>query len=265
MTHKKNFVCAVKVNGKVLRESSDSVELPFGSEYSILLKNLDSVRVQARITIDGSEAIGWLVINPGQDIEIERFVKDLNRGNRFKFIELTERIENHRGIKIEDGLIRVEFKREKVHEIPKMVEHHTYHYNYPYWFNHSHPRYQLGRGSIMFSNSESASGSISNSLQGQQNINLASVSFARSSAKQVNDFVGITVAGSLSNQKFTTVNDFDTEPSEVIVIHLVGKKAEKIVKKAKTVHTLLQCETCGKISKSSAKFCKECGTSLEKV
>src|ERR1700676_1587045 len=105
MTYRKNFVCAIKVNGKVLRESSDRVELPFGSEYGVLLKNLDSVRMQARISIDGKEATGWLIIGPNQSIDVERFVEDLDRGNRFKFIERTERIEEHRGIKAEDGLV----------------------------------------------------------------------------------------------------------------------------------------------------------------
>src|SRR5579863_1787511 len=124
MAYKKSFVAAIKVNGQILRESSDRVELPFGSEYSVLLKNLDSVRMQARITIDGTDATGWLVIEPGRDIDVERFVKDLNKGNRFKFIERTERIEQHRGIKVEDGLVRVEFRREKIYEAPKVPERH---------------------------------------------------------------------------------------------------------------------------------------------
>ena len=121
MMHKKNLVAAIKVGGKVLRESSERVELPFGSEYSILLKNLDTVRQMVRIQIDGQDASGgdWLVINPNSSVEVERFVSDLNRGNRFKFIERTEQIESHRGVKAEDGLVRIEFKREKVYEAPQ--------------------------------------------------------------------------------------------------------------------------------------------------
>ena len=88
MTYKKNFVAAIKVGGRVLRESSDRVELPFGSEYSVLLKNLDSVRMQARITIDGKDATGWLIIGPNQSVDVERFVENLDRGNRFKFISV---------------------------------------------------------------------------------------------------------------------------------------------------------------------------------
>jgi hypothetical protein len=133
MMHKKNFVAAIKVDGKILRESSDRVELPFGSEYSVLLKNLDTVRMQAKIDIDGQDATSWLVIEPGQSIAVERFYRgNRDQGNRFKFIERTERIEEHRGIQAEDGLVRVEFKREKVYEPSKIVEHHTYHH-WPYY------------------------------------------------------------------------------------------------------------------------------------
>jgi hypothetical protein len=278
MTYKKNFVCAIKVNGKVLRESSDRVELPFGSEYSILLKNLDSVRMQARISIDGTEATGWLIIEPGRDIEVERFVKDLDRGNRFKFIELTDKIEKHRGNKAEDGLVRVEFRREKIYESPKVVYHHTYHdYYHHYYPGGCYPCYPkdysyitytgaLNNSGSLFRGPISASGttcSTSGTLQNMNcSVNLMSMS---KNAELISNEVGITVPGSLSEQKFVSVNGFETEQSEVVVLHLVGKKAGAPVKVAKTVRQKLECETCGKKNKSSVKFCAECGTSLERV
>ena len=260
MMYKKNFVAAIKVNGRILRESSDRVELPFGSEYSILLKNLDSVRSQAKISIDGQDATGWLVLQPGQDLEIERFVKNLDRGNRFKFIERTERIENHRGVKIEDGLVRIEFKREKKYELPKIVEHHTYHYDYyPYLWPRIH--FKTNLTPTIYCNSVTTSGSLGG-LQVQNTSFSAQNNVMRSTPE--ND-VGITVPGSLSNQKFTLVSDFETEQSEVITLHLVGRKAEEPVRVAKTVRMKLQCETCGRKNKSNMKFCSECGTSLEKI
>jgi hypothetical protein len=152
MTYKKNFVCAIKVDGKVLRESSDQVELPFGAEYSVLLKNLDSVRMQARISVDGKDATGWLVIAPGQSVDVERFVENLDQGNRFKFIERSEAVEAHRGIKAEDGLVRVEFKREKIYPI-------TYTYSYPY-YTYIHPLYVPFQGQITC-NSVNVSGNVS--------------------------------------------------------------------------------------------------------
>jgi hypothetical protein len=272
MTYKKNFVCAIKVNGKVLRESSDRVELPFGSEYSILLKNLDTVRVQAKVSIDGDDATGWLVVSPNSSIDVERFVKDLDRGNRFKFIERTDAVENHRGVKLDDGLIRVEFRREKVFETPKIVYHYPY---YPYGVYVGNFCSTLNQNSNTFRDGGETRG---RSFQGHQNVNTTltnsgsagssgaffAMNMSHSVEAPVND-AGITVPGSLSNQKFISVSGFATEQSEVIVLHLIGKKAGSPVQVAKTVHTMLQCETCGKTSKSSAKFCKECGTSLERV
>jgi hypothetical protein len=276
MTYKKNFVAAIKVNGKILRESSDRVELPFGSEYSILLKNLDSVRMQARISIDGTEATGWLIIEPGRDIEVERFVKDLDRGNRFKFIELTDKIEQHRGNKAEDGLVRVEFRREKVYESPKFVYHHTYHHYYPGgcypWTYTLYPeRYPYVLFNTTLTNSGSQVGLLrgpisASGLSAPQNtqcsVNLMSMP---KSAELISNEVGITVPGSLSEQKFVSAAGFETEQSEVVVLRLIGKKSGAVVKVAKTVRLKLECETCGKKNKSSVKFCAECGTSLEKV
>jgi hypothetical protein len=280
MTYKKNFVAAIKVGGKILRESSDRVELPFGSEYSILLKNLDSVRMQARISIDGKDATGWLIVGPSRDIEVERFVKNLDSGNRFKFIELTERIEQHRGVKAEDGLVRVEFRREKIYESPKVVEHHTYHhhnYDWPYRWPYSYPNYpnypyysygtvnqakggqlNASRGHITNTSCSTAGALVSGGVA------FASMNMMKSAEAPVND-LGITVPGSLSNQKFVSVNGFETEQSEVVVLHLVGKTNGAPVQVAKTVQTKLECETCGKKNKSSVKFCAECGTSLERV
>lgn len=275
MTYKKNFVAAVKVDGKILRETQDKVELPFGSEYSILLKNLDTVRMQARISIDGKDATGWLIIPAGHDIDVERFVKDLRSGNRFKFIERTERIEEHRGIGAEDGLVRVEFKREKVFAPLQPACSLYTHYYYPRGCYNWPPTVTYTSG---FQNAQggSFSGNVTNtSSTGMRSgsgavgaVNLASANLmksATSDSHSVENENGITVPGSISNQQFHEVLGFQTEDVEVVVLHLVGKVNSKPVKVVNTVHTMLQCETCGRTSKSSAKFCKECGTSLERV
>jgi hypothetical protein len=279
MVHKSNFVAAIMVEGKVLRESKNQVELPFGSEYSVLLKNLDTVRMQAQISIDGQAATGWLIIPAGQSIEVERFVKNLDKGNRFKFIERTEAVEEHRGVKAEDGLIRVEFKREKIYESPKVVVHHDYYHYYPggcYGWPHYYPRTRyctsnslsgtvITRGLSAPVTNTSASGAVNCSYS---NSTTDMYKYSQQSNVQLDCAVnnaGITVPGSISNQKFTEVSGFDTEPAEALVLHLIGKTNGAPVKVAKTVKTVLECETCGKTSKSSAKFCNECGTSLERV
>lgn len=313
MMHKKNFVAAIKVDGKVLRESSERVQLPFGSEYSILLKNLDTVRMQAQISIDGQDATGWLVVDPGASVDVERFYRqNRDRGNRFKFIERTERIEEHRGVGAEDGLIRVEFRREKVYESPKIVEHHTYyHHTYPYLYPRTYPYYPhytyinnanasqgslvsqsgvLGATNATFSGEAERGSSAQSSGPGGQSVRsmTASAGLKREAsetivagcgfsgalsfsaqnmqqAEQNQNEAGITVQGSVSNQRFIPVAGFECEASEVIVLRLVGKKAGTPVKVARTVEHRLSCDTCGKRNLPTAKFCIECGTSLEKV
>src|SRR4051812_35487175 len=108
MMFSNKFVAAIKVDGKILRELKDSVYIPYGSEYSILLKNLESRKASVSVSIDGvdvGEGVTF-VVEPNSELELKRFVKNKNltEGNAFKFIERTEQIEEHRGVKLEDGL-----------------------------------------------------------------------------------------------------------------------------------------------------------------
>ena len=92
------LAAAIKVNGKVLREFKDTVYIPFGSEYAITLRNLHTTRAVVSVYIDGDNMVpGGLVLNPGQSIDLERSIRNnnLTEGNRFKFIERTEKIETH--------------------------------------------------------------------------------------------------------------------------------------------------------------------------
>lgn len=284
MTYKRNFVAAIKVDGKVLRESGDQVEIPFGSEFSILLKNLNSVRAEAQITIDGKVAGPWYILGPNESVEIERFNVSSNsdRGNHFKFIERTTAVEKGRGVQLEDGLVRVEFKREKVYEAPKITEHHTYHHHYDYYWPYIYkplipkPWYEpyIWCGTASQS-SQAYSGS---QLLAMNSVSLASSSPLRSSGLQANmmksadiqeqsfNDAGITVPGSESDQKFITVQGFQTESSsEVVTLKLVGSRGKVRVVKAKTVDQKPRCSTCTKVNKPNAKFCIECGTSLQLI
>jgi len=152
MMYNNKMAIAIKSNGKVLREFGDTVKLPVGSEYSIFLKNMNSVRAKVDISIDGvdvTEGMG-LVVNANESLDIERFIKNGNtkEGNRFKFIERTAKIEDGpRGIKVEDGLIRVAFKFEK--RAPKVIEETVikktihkdeYYPSYPYYYPY-YPHY----------------------------------------------------------------------------------------------------------------------------
>ena len=140
MVYSHQFVAAVKVNGSILREAAGKVAVPFGSEYAVYLKNLASVRAMARVEIDGTDATEgtWLVLAPNSSMDLERFIRNgnLQGGNRFKFIKRTPKIEEARGIKGEDGLVRIEYKFEKLPD-PEVHTHHYHHHHdypyYPYW------------------------------------------------------------------------------------------------------------------------------------
>jgi len=123
MMYNEKLAVAIKSAGKVLREFKDSVYVPFGAEYSIFIKNLNTVRTIVKVSIDGQyvdESGEGFVINANSSLDLERYLKNrnMNEGNRFKFIERTGKIEQHRGIQVEDGLVRVEFQFEK--PLPKV-------------------------------------------------------------------------------------------------------------------------------------------------
>jgi hypothetical protein len=292
MTYRNKFVVCIKVNGKVLREQNGEVTIPFSSEYSIHLKNLNSVRAQVRVSVDGEEvSSGWFIIQPNSELNLERSIKNNNllKGNRFKFIERTSKIEEHRGIGSDDGIIRIEYKYEKVYgPIQKII--HEHHYDqwsyYPYYpwpqqiiIDKTYPwnEYTWTCNSIsstpniqtttipcnslrsIYNSSEvytQSQGTNKSSTPAQtQNVIFAQCAMSENTA-------GITVPGSESTQQFYNSYDFACEASEVIVLKLIGMVGETKVAKPITVDIKPKCVTCGHVNKATNKFCSECGTSL---
>lgn len=259
------LVASVKANGKILREFKDTVYIPFGSEYSILLKNLDTRRVIVNVYIDSENMVeGGLVIRPGQEIDLERSIKNgnLSQGNKFKFIERTSSIENHRGIKLEDGLIRVEYQFEKIQP--------NWHYNAATWHNnignYNPYIFTISQGSGCVSSTATIGIAQNSAISHQYQPDVTYSSTATLTTASLND-VGITVPGSISNQAFATVGWFPTEVEKhSIVLKLLGETADnKIVTEPVTVKSKPKCTTCGKQNKATAKFCTECGTGLQIV
>ena len=65
MMYESKLAAAIKVNGKVLREfNKDTVYIPFGSEYSILLKNLNTKRA----IVETGGSIEWIGGNLGSGV-----------------------------------------------------------------------------------------------------------------------------------------------------------------------------------------------------
>lgn len=267
MMYNSKLVASIKANGKVLREFKDTVYIPFGSEYSILLKNLNTARALINIYIDGDNVVpGGLVLRAGQELDLERAIRNnnLTEGNKFKFIERTGKIEDHRGIKLEDGLIRVEYQFEKVYQRQDGIQWNPYHIQQ--YDSHSttilrsaehrHP------GVACSDYSYSATSASLNDISASASLNTWSDTIATSATSQTE--TGITVAGSKSEQKFSTVSSFTCEPEKHnIIFKLLGETAEnKTIREPITVKAKPKCTTCGKQNKATAKFCSDCGTAL---
>lgn len=264
MVHHHNLVVAVKCKGRVLREFVEWGDrytvLPFGSEYSLLLKNLATRNVVANIEIDGQDiqkhGNGFLV-GPGEEIEIERFVDNLYDGHRFRFIKKTEEISNFRGDRVDDGLIRVKFRYEQQKsQTGWWSDSVTYSNGGPYIYHLGNQPFS-GTGDPMIRDDVTISSSCSESVK-SQSLGSSHAMFANRALED-----GITVKGSQSGQKFVdaSVGRLETE-SHVIVIGLRGQTHTQPVQNLVTVKTRIRCTTCGRSSKSGHKFCNNCGAAL---
>lgn len=272
--YKEKLAVAIKSNGKILRETKDLVHLPFGSEFSVLVKNLDNRRVKFKLKIDGADVLDGteIIVNANSEAEIKRFIRNGNMdiGNAFKFIERTEAIENGpRGIKIEDGIVQVEFWFEQVKPVQdlgywKGVEDERRRRDYWGGSHYGSLRGTTGIDSIFLKSSGAGTiRSLSNAVAQNSSSTLDAGGMASTSIESAINDAGITVAGSAVEQKFTAVYGFVAEAqSNVIVLKLVGKTNDVVVTKAVTVKTKPVCTTCGRTNKATSKFCSGCGTSL---
>lgn len=280
MMFMQNFVCAVKVNGKILRDQSNLVTLPFGSEYTILLKNLNSRRAMVKVSVDGQDATDGtrLILAPNSTLELERFIRNgnLNSGNRFKFIERTAAVEAHRGAKEDDGLIRAEFWAEKpAQETIETIVRRRYIDDYEPYFP-PFPRPWRGRRpwwhDITFKSTGNVQSYSTSETMARMSVDAESHEVERGGFQSINNTMGalndagITVPGSESSQRFYSTSGFPLESnSQVIVLNLRGEVAGKPVAAPITVDRKPVCITCGKTNKAQDRFCGQCGTALELI
>ena len=278
MMYNQKLVASLKANGKILREFKDTVYIPFGSEYSFLIKNLNTTRALVNIFIDGEDVIeGGLVLNAGQEVDLERYVKNgnLNAGNKFKFIERTQAIEDGpRGAKLEDGLVRIEFQFEKPYVPPVnrgwLTASGSTNQNsiYPASFNVNGALRSVDYSKNGAITAQAASAAVDKYCADNGIVNKSEVHDGMATMDWCdapkND-IGITVPGSRSEQKFQTTYMGAMEAEKhTIVLKLLGETPDnKPVLAPVTVKAKQECDTCGHKNKATAKFCNKCGTSLE--
>jgi len=266
MMYKKNFVAVVKCGGKILRErDGDIVYLPFNSEYSLLLKNKDARRALVSVEVDGTDALNGhrLVLDGNSSRDIKGFMRDFNETNRFKFINKTKEIQNYRGDRVDDGLIRITYQFEKLKREPVTITYTPQTFptkNTPPWsypttdFDFNPYRDYVYGFSDLKSNSSYRADDTEISYNSYYTVSMAAPALDE----------GITVKGQKINQQYvgTTVGSLDPK-IYTIVLQLKGMTGNsKVVRKPITVKTRLTCETCGRRNKSTNKFCVNCGTYL---
>jgi len=269
MVYQNKLVVVVKYNGRVLREQGEFVTLPFGSEYSLLFKNLSSQRVVIEVEIDGVDVLdsNQIVISANSENEIKGFMKGSNVTNAFKFIQKTQEIADHRGDKIDDGFIRISYQFEEVLQTfyRKSIIHDHHHVDHHHnIFHTSTPVYGTCRGITGQSlGSSQLSHEPRATSKGIADANITS-SVVMDSLDESNIGLdeGVTVKGSEQVQKFNSTSVGALTSVEIIIIRLKGTTSKGKVHVPITIQTKLTCETCGKTSKSSVKFCPDRGTFL---
>lgn len=262
-----NLVAVITINDKILREDKNGVYyLPVNSEYAIRLKNLSDKKAAVSIYIDGQNILNGrkIIVGAKSSETIERFLQnDLEKGYKLKFIEKTSRIEKHRGNKIEDGIVRIEFQFEKPNLFDFDWPKHTLSDPDPliYKYNPYTPNYDIRSKDF---NSQTIK--IENHISNIQNLALkcsctAQASFMTETSSEVN---GITVGGSDSNQSFKEGYISELEPTKhIICLQLKGvKETGQMVEKPLLTKEKITCPICGTKNSSKNKFCPECGTRI---
>jgi hypothetical protein len=266
MVYSNNFAVALLAQPRrdVVREfqenGSNFAYLPFGTEYALRLKNINSKTAVVSVEIDGEDVLSnnQLIVLPNDYVDLEGFMENMQITHRFKFIEKTDKIANFRGNKIEDGLIRVSWRFEKPSENVRIKADDPWRNPYNPWVNPNihwntnvHPGEKI-KASVNFSTQTPDNCAIDSTQIETQNI-----------LRSFND-EGITVKGENIDQGVHRSYVGDLESQEhVIVLKLKGKKEDSTkVESPIYVRIKTRCPTCGTKTKSSYKFCPNCGTNI---
>jgi len=258
MVYSKKFVAVVVCDGKILRErrntnsSEDSVNLPFGSDFSLRLKNLDSRRASVSIQIDGQDVLAnnRIIVDGNDSIDLKGFMEnDGTVKNAFRFIQKTQEIVEHRGDRIDDGFIRIEWQWEKVKIVEDIIHEHHHHNYYDYydywhqypWITRPHrydpygPYWTSGEitygGSGTFGSNDFAMGNnmnVKSNVRGSSCGNINETPPMKDVQYNINDDEGITVKGAQTNQNWHNawIGELE-EAKNTIIIKLTGIKRTK--------------------------------------
>ena len=247
--YKDDCVIAILHKGKVLRETSGDVHLPFGSEYKIRAKNTGTGRVKVKVSVDGTyihPESNSFIINSGNHLDLERMITDgdLSSGPKLKFVSLSDgRVQDPTNS--ENGIIKVEFYREYIR---------------PAIYKYDGPDFDMHWFGTNNGDTFKYSTDISNSFNCSGDLGDAPVAVAAACpgpvAKSSN---GATVEGRKSRQAFSLAEDFATVSfPTTLTLTLHGLEKPTFVEDTKNKF----CDDCGRKNRYKAKFCSNCGRKI---
>ncbi len=263
MVFKDDFVVAIKSGGEFLREYDGTVLLPFGAEYGIYLKNLNTRDAAVSIEVDGEDVLdgNQVVVPADSSIEVERYLQDQDKGNGFKFIKKTERMREHRGENPEDEIVRVVYQFAR----PQQYDDHYIPYTDPFpepvepWIKPTNP-WDCEPYVIWHSTSTDEPYSY---IETYGHYETACGAGQSNEIPSFTSDEGITAPGSVSHQEFKDRYIGPLEPEKhVLTLQLKGKVEGEHVEEPVKSRKKLECTSCGKKSRSDHKYCPECGTAL---
>lgn len=201
--NKNDFVLNVVGDNGFVKEIDGQVVVPFDSEYELLLKNNHDRKCTAKIWVDGVlvSNFGDFIIDANSELNLERFVTEsMEDGKKFKFVTL-DNPEVDDPTRKENGIIKVEFRLEKIARKIQIVPQPLYFYfdcdSTRFWWNDD-------SGNITV---------VDGANWGSTTVTNCNVSCSGSMAED-----GATIGGNYSDQSFTYSN-INVE-DEVTVVEL---------------------------------------------
>ena len=241
--YRDGFIAAVKCGGNVLREFNGGViKLPFGADYSIILKNKSKRKALVGVRIDGEDVIDGnkLIVCYDSPFELKGYMDGRTVKNSFRFIERTGKISSFRGNKLEDGLVEIKFSFEKECIYDNL------------WYSSDTDFMAGGRY-----------GNIKGAVCGMACNSICDNTSASYTAASIRSDTGITVKGKPTSQNFAVGRFGNTDGIEHSIIFKLQGSSGKSLKTPVTVKTKIQCPTCGQKAKATANYCSNCSTYLQ--
>lgn len=255
-------------NRQRVKQYTDTVYLNSGDEYELELFNPNSIKVLAKVSIDGEYiSTRGIIVNPGQRVILERYI---DTPDKFKYTtyEVSGKSDVVENAIRNNGVVTVDFHA-------KSAPNPSYNpWNNPYYYGNTNIGGSSGgtsSGTFYRSDVTTTSRSIadfyptttttSTTLDMIPDMDMGDLSRSKGTtrSKLAKKETGMTEKGSVSNQNFTHSSDvFDRLPFNSVTWKILPTSQKPVT--AKHANTLY-CGNCGaRQRKTSHKFCPICGS-----